>query len=127
MLNPSTANAVNDDPTIRRCIDFAIRWGYEELEVVNLFAFKATSPADLFNSSLPVGENNNMHILAAADRSDRIVLAWGNHGLHRDRNQEVAALLSDFRDKLFYFRLTKGGQPVHPLYLRKDLEPVAYC
>jgi hypothetical protein len=47
LLNPSTADEVVDDPTIRRCIAFARSLGYGGLEVVNLYAYVATDPAEL--------------------------------------------------------------------------------
>lgn len=115
MLNPSTADAHQDDPTIRRCVGFAKQWGFGRLAVVNLFAYRATRPADLLIADDPVGEDNDAHLLNACRASETIVCAWGNHGAHRGRDAAVCALLEDF--PLMCLGLTQRGQPRHPLYV----------
>jgi hypothetical protein len=75
MLNPSTADGKEDDPTIRRCIGFAKSWGNGSLEVVNLFGFRATDPKELLEVKDPIGPENNIWIGLAANESARIVLA----------------------------------------------------
>lgn len=117
MLNPSTADATQDDPTIRRCIGFAKAWGCAGLEVVNLYAFRATKPAEMFAAADPVGPRNDTHILAAANRAKVIVLGWGANA-KRDRSTDVRALLSDRQVNALGF--TKDGHPRHPLYVRGD-------
>jgi hypothetical protein len=77
MLNPSTADATEDDPTIRRCTGFARREGCGVLEVVNLFAYRATDPAELRTAPDPVGPANDHHIKAALGRVALVVVAWG--------------------------------------------------
>src|SRR5580765_5070589 len=77
MLNPSTADATKDDATIRRCVGFTKRWGYSTLEVVNLFAFRATHPRDLWKADDPVGPDNDVTISDAVRRAQLIVAAWG--------------------------------------------------
>src|SRR5689334_10494992 len=77
MLNPSTADADLDDPTIRRCIGFAKSWNYDALEVVNLFAWRATKPSVLASIDDPEGLENDGSILKAAARAEMIVCAWG--------------------------------------------------
>src|SRR5262245_34051042 len=62
MLNPSTADAERDDPTIRKCVGFCRRWGVGELHVVNLFAFRAVSPFDMKKADDPVGPRNRRAI-----------------------------------------------------------------
>jgi len=89
MLNPSTADAEVDDPTIRRCIGFARREGYGGIEVVNLYAFRATSPDDLWKAKDPCGPENEGHLISIARASvgygTPIVCAWGAHGGNSNR------------------------------------------
>ena len=78
MLNPSTADADNDDPTIRRCINFAKYWGYGGLHVCNLFAYRATNPKELLHIDNPLGDQNIYHMKKLANEAEIIVCAWGN-------------------------------------------------
>jgi hypothetical protein len=125
MLNPSTADAERDDPTIRRCMGFAADWGHRGLTVVNLFAWRATKPKELTLAEDPIGEDNDLHLRSAIQRSQRIVLAWGNHGRLNDRWRDVVALLGRRRE-LFCLGKTKLGQPRHPLYVRRDFEALPF-
>src|SRR5437870_4841901 len=79
MLNPSTADAEQDDPTIRKCVGFAKRMGYDGIEVVNLYAYRATKPADLKKAGYPRGPENDRHIEAALVEShaNSVICAWG--------------------------------------------------
>jgi hypothetical protein len=113
MLNPSTADQEQDDPTIRRAIGFAHRLGFARLSVVNLFALRATDPAHLYRARDPVGPDNDDAIRAAVAEATLVVAAWGNHGALRGRAAEVAALLPAYH----CFGTTRLGQPRHPLYL----------
>jgi hypothetical protein len=128
MLNPSTADAEVLDPTVRRCIDYAFRWGYGALEVVNLFALRSPHPRDLYAAADPVGAANDEAILATASEVDLVVCAWGAHGAFRDRAAEVLAMLrrNGYGDRLAYLTLTQAGHPGHPLYLRKSIEPTRF-
>lgn len=122
LLNPSTADATTDDPTVRRCEGFARSWGYGEIIVTNLFAFRSTDPAALRDTPDPVGPHNDMNINSTAMRSDLIVCAWGAGGLLLNRAERVCELLRDF--ELHYLKLTeRGKQPSHPLYLHGGLQP----
>lgn len=125
MLNPSTADATSDDPTVRRCIGYARAWGCGSLVVVNLFAFRATSPDDMMAAADPVGPDNDRHIEAATGRCHHVVVAWGNHGSFKSRGAEVRFLLRHRR--LNHLGLTRTGQPKHPLYLRAGLLPTPLC
>src|SRR5689334_18589152 len=89
MLNPSTADATTDDPTIRRCFGFAQGWGFGRLEVVNLFALRATDPRELARHPDPVGPANDAHIAAALALTDQAVAAWGCGGALRERGARV--------------------------------------
>jgi hypothetical protein len=123
MLNPSTADGRADDPTIRRCIGFARRWGYGSLIVVNLFAYRTPSPAVLARASGPVGPDNDRHLRAAWSRSAAIVAAWGVHGSLLGRDLAVMALLARGRKPLLCLGTTQDGHPRHPLYLPADVQP----
>lgn len=116
MLNPSTADAFVDDPTIRRVLGFSSLWGYGRVEVVNLFAARATDPRELERFADPVGPRNDDHIRAAVARAHAIVCAWGAHkgaGPER-RAREVRQLLPP---PTYCLGVTAGGHPKHPLYL----------
>ena len=121
-LNPSTADEVADDPTIRRCIGFAKSWGYAGLCMTNLFAYRATNPADMIDFELPIGADNDKHIMDVAKDAGVIVAAWGALGNWRGRGRHMRALLPN----LHYLKLTKDGHPAHPLYLPKTLIPIAW-
>ena len=124
MLNPSTADEVVNDPTIRRCMAFASTWGYGSLEVCNLFGWRTKNPSALGNVDDPVGSDNDRHIMHAANRADRIVAAWGNHGQRSGRSGEVRLLLSG--SMVFCLGLTSLGAPKHPLYVPSAQKPVQY-
>lgn len=123
MLNPSTADAEVDDPTVRRCIGFAVRWGYGHIEVRNIFALRSTSPWVLYTAEDPVGDNP---IVYPGDDFGKVVVAWGNHGSLGGRGNAVLEMLVKEGIPVYHFGLTREGQPRHPLYLRNDvtLEPI---
>ena len=101
-------------------------WGHGSLEVVNLFAYRATRPADMKTFANPVGEGNDAAIVAAALAADVVVAAWGVHGVHLGREAHVRSLLADSGANASYLRLTKKGHPGHPLYVRNGLEPTPW-
>jgi len=119
MLNPSTADASVDDPTIRRCIAFARREGCGQLLVFNLYAWRATDPKALARAADPVGEENDVflrgHFLVKAEFGEPVVAAWGaNAG--PDRVAQVRALVPGV--EFVCLGETKDGHPRHPLYVR---------
>jgi len=118
MLNPSTADAERDDPTIRRCIALAVREGFGGVEILNLFAFRATVPADLKAAADPVGPDNDRHLRDLFARHGTIVAAWGMHGMLRGRAEEIARMAADRGVTLTCLGRTAQGQPRHPLYVR---------
>lgn len=124
MLNPSTADAEEDDPTIRRCMNYARSWGYGGIKVVNLFAYRATNPMELAKVSDPIGPLNNQYIFDAVNNSYIVIAAWGTHGSLYNRDKKVIRI---FENKLRYLGLTKDGHPKHPLYLKADLKPVKWA
>ncbi len=121
-LNPSTADEVDNDPTITRCIDFAKSWGYGGVYMLNLFAFRATQPIDMFNAKEPVGEENDSYIDKYSKSCDKVVCAWGNDGNYKNRSKDI---LSKLENK-YYLKLNKTGEPAHLLYLKADLIPIKF-
>ena len=121
-LNPSTADAQLDDPTLRRCIGFAKQWGYGSLLLVNLFAWRATDPRDLLSAPDPIGPQTNRWLRRAMRESDLVVAAWGNGGTLANRAHIVAKRLKP----LHCLGITSLGMPRHPLYCRADCAPIRY-
>jgi hypothetical protein len=121
-LNPSTADEVQDDPTIRRCIGYAKEWGYGAFCMTNIFAFRATDPRVMKTQADPVGPENDKWLTECAKDAGLIVAAWGAHGGHRNRDEEVIKLV----DNIMCLGTTKDGYPRHPLYLPKTAKPESY-
>ena len=126
MLNPSTADAEVDDPTIRRCIRFAARENAGHLVVVNLFALRATDPRELARDPDPVGPRNDEFILMHCGPGARIVAAWGAHPFAAARARTVARMVAGSGARLECLGVTKDGHPRHPLYVRADAPLVPY-
>ena len=122
MLNPSTANEVEDDPTIRRVKSFADRDGYDFLSVVNLYAARATDPRDLGSFDDPVGPDNDRTICTEVARAHLVVAAWGvpRGSDAYARACDVLAILAAERDVFRLGEPTRGGHPRHPLYLHSE-------
>lgn len=123
MLNPSTADATVDDPTVRRCLGFSRAWGCDSLEVVNLFALRATDPRELRTAVDPVGPENDGALRDAVDRGDLVVAAWGAHGVLHGR---AAAVRAVFGPEVRCLGVTKAGMPRHPLYVRSGTPLTAF-
>jgi len=115
-LNPSTADETNDDPTIRRCINFAQTWGYGALCMANLFAFRATNPKNMMNNIKPIGKLNDEYLIMLSQLADVTIAAWGNNGSYLSRDKEVIKIISEMK----CLRKTKKGFPGHPLYIPSD-------
>lgn len=120
MLNPSTADDTQDDPTVRRCVAYAKAWGHAAVRVVNLFALRATDPATLRVHPDPVGPENDFYIAKAVRDAAVAVCAWGAHGTLHGRGEAVEALIP----RPTALALTRDGTPRHPLYLPGRLRPV---
>ena len=125
MLNPSTADEKNDDPTVRRCIAYAKAWGYQRLDVVNLFALRATDPKALTKVEDPVGPKNDEIIERTMNDASLVVAAWGVHGALHGRDDDVIRMGVP-TSKFHYLRFTKGKHPAHPLYLPSTLKPIKW-
>ena len=123
MLNPSTANATHDDPTIRRCIGFSQAWGYGSLVVVNLFAFRSADPGYLSMEKDPVGPDNDAQIVRACAESNLVMVAWGAHPIAVKRAKLVMPLLPT---SLHCLDTTRSGQPSHPLFQPSWCKPRAW-
>ena len=122
-FNPSTADAVRDDPTIARCARLARREGAGVLEVANLYALRATDPAAVRRAADPVGPGADAALLAAIARADVVVAAWGAlAGRPRDaaRVELVTAAAAAAGRALHCLGTTRDGAPRHPLYVRAD-------
>lgn len=137
MLNPSTADAEKNDPTVERCQRRAVADGFGGVEVVNLFAFKATNPQDMIDSAEAgidiIGKENDCAIIEAAKRAGRVICAWGTYGSYQDRGRDVAFLMAHYGapnieggKELHALKLTMSGHPAHPLYLPNSLKPFVW-
>jgi len=129
-LNPSTADAHQDDPTVRRMRGFARREGYGGLELINLYAYRATDPADLWKqpASKRLGPQWRLHCTPLLEAAEKAVCCWGAFPKAKKLHREQAAgVVVELRRELrrhntrpHHFGLTRGGHPRHPLYLRAD-------
>jgi hypothetical protein len=126
MLNPSTADASKDDPTIRKCIGFSLRWGFGGVRVVNLFAYRETSPAKMlrqWKSGVDViGPRNFDVLIENVDSHELVIAAWGANGKEFPRE----SLEAIFSDKLPKCLGTSSGNPYHPLYRPYTTELIDY-
>lgn len=116
MLNPSVADSARDDPTIRKCIGFAQRLGFGSFDVVNLFAFRATDPMDLFRAGYPRGPLNHQHVEEVVKTADTVVCAWGATSRLAAPGQMLQNLKT-WGIRPMALRLNKKGSPGHPLML----------
>jgi hypothetical protein len=121
MLNPSTADGRYDDATIRNCVGLAQAWSYERLEVVNLFAYRATDPRQIMALDLDtaVGPDNRDWVEKTLENAGLVICAWGNHGSYLGQDQTMLGWLDSV--KTFCLGLTSSGNPRHPLYMPRDL------
>lgn len=128
MLNPSIADADIDDPTIRKCVAFATLLGYCAIEIVNLYAFRATKPDDLKKAGWSVGVANNTHIIEAltlaAIHDSPVICAWGAHARGRQRAVEVIDIIRRMSLRPMALRKLSDGVPEHPLYIPYSCTPV---
>lgn len=135
MLNPSTADGLGDDPTLLALIHFARLWGYGGLYVVNLFAWRSSSPADMMAAADPVGPRNveaiGLAMLQAAVGRSPMLAAWGNGGSYRNASAELIRRANDFSIDLMCLGTTQDGSPKHPLargkhFIPRDQQPILW-
>jgi len=124
MLNPSTADAEFDDATITRCINYAKLWGYNGIQVVNLFGLRSRMPSVLYTHPDPIGPLNDQYILTSMQECSLVVAAWGIHGEYQSRGEVVRNICKN--RKIYCLSITKEGHPAHPLYLKKILQPTEW-
>lgn len=128
MLNPSTADADLDDPTVRRCIGLAKSWGYGAIHVVNLFAYRSTDPANLkdLDEWERIGARNPHHVADFCYKSEIVVLGWGDSiGKFKIKiPEDIVKVLP--AHKIHHLGLTRKGRPKHPLFVEKDIKPIKY-
>ncbi len=125
MLNPSTADARADDPTVARCVRRARDGGWGAVRVCNLFALRETRPARMRRHPAPEGAGNAVALLDACAWATTVVAAWGADGAHRGQGPRTARVLRGAARRLMHLGLTRDGHPRHPLYVpyRRQLEP----
>jgi hypothetical protein len=130
MLNPSTATELALDPTVSKCVRYAKAWGFSGLEVVNIFAYRSTDPANMKRQDAPIGVNNDNVIVDVArsvdDCGGQVICAWGQHGLHQGRGNRVRNILIEAGISAYFLRMGANNQPWHPLYLPGNLTPIAW-
>ena len=118
MLNPSTADARLDDATIRSCVRLLLGHGYGSMEVVNVYAYRATKPEELAKQSDPFGPDNERTIAAAIHRCDIAICAWGAYPPARTHARSILNAIHSHRPATYCFGKTKAGAPKHPLYIK---------
>jgi hypothetical protein len=118
MLNPSTADAKVDDPTIRSCVRLARGLGYGSIEVVNIFGWRATDPAELPKQPDPIGPMNERIVVAAIGRCDVVICAWGANAMAARKSNFICGLIRPYRPVPYCLGTTKSGSPRHPLYVK---------
>jgi len=124
LLNPSTADESKNDPTVERCQVRALNAGFGGLLVVNIFAWRSTDPAELYQVADPVGAPyNDSVIINSVRKSELVVCGWGMHGALQDRGKQVLELIRSAGKVPHALRINSDGSPEHPLYLSYKLQP----
>ena len=127
MLNPSTADETQNDPTVERCERRARMWNYGGSVVLNIFAYRATAPKDMRAAPDPVGPENDKLIKELAAMSNRVTVigGWGEHGKHMERGEAIRTIFKEHDGRLQALKINASGHPAHPLYIGYDKEPFA--
>lgn len=119
MLNPSTADDQIDDPTIKRCMQFAKDNGHDSLKVVNLYAYRSANPKNLWLTEDPIGAENDSHLYNLFSKHKKIICAWGANA-KIERVIEIYQMLQQLNVEMYCLGTTKAGMPKHPLYIKSD-------
>lgn len=124
MLNPSTADHVENDATVERCRRRADMLGYDGLIVTNIFAWRSTDPAALYSCQDPIGPENDGFIRGASYGTAITICGWGGHGALNGRGKKVELMLRRASVKLHYLKFSEStGMPWHPLYVGYKVQP----
>lgn len=128
LLNPSTADANKNDPTVERCERRAKALGFGGMIVINIFALRSTNPELLYNHPDPVGEHNDRFIREAIYNSEMVVCGWGKNGALLKRGPKVLEFIKSYNVVPFVLKLNKDKSPVHPLYVSyKEIPKPIFC
>ena len=119
-LNPSTANELTDDPTIRRVKRFAFNWGFGGFYMMNLFAYVTSYPQELKKCYDPIMENYKW-LKEIELKCVKTIFAWGSFKETNERAKDVMQMFIGY-----VLGINKNGSPKHPLYIRSDIEPIKY-
>lgn len=125
-LNPSTADADADDPTIRRCVRFAHDWGFGGLEMCNLYDWRATDPKQLPRLGFAVSDKNDPTLRCRAADAGIVIAAWGAVPWAQDRIDEVFRKVFNEEKRWHCLKFTKSDFPQHPLYVRAATKPILF-
>jgi len=125
-LNPSTADERHDDPTVRRCVSFAKRWGYGGIFMCNVFTLVSTDPKKL-NVETPMAMGANLAMRVIRRRCSKAVAGWGNLITQVRVGEEQVERIKRDLSPLHCLGLTKLGHPKHPLYLPYTVKLTEYC
>ena len=126
MLNPSTANEIENDPTVERCQRRAKMMGFGSLVIVNIFSYRSTDPQELYKSlnilDISPFENDDT-IIDVALKAKMFVCGWGKHGKLYGRGDAVLKMLNSRSIKTYALKINKDGSPAHPLYIGYNIVP----
>lgn len=129
-VNPSTADANEDDHTIRKMVGFAARWGFDGVVVGNLFAHRSTDVRELAAAQNPTGPDNDGWLMDAMNLANLVIPCWGSSDKLpkqlRDRIYEVKSIIGDTKSPVKCFGYTASGDPMHPLMLGYSTELVPF-
>jgi len=119
-LNPSTADEFTLDQTLAAVCRYSRKWGFTQVVMLNLFAFRATDPRDLKRATDPIGPENDKHLQAEVCSADRVIACWGDYGRFLARDRQVSDVLGVPFQCLV---INRSGAPHHPLYLKSRIKP----
>lgn len=125
MLNPSTADELKDDRTIKRCIKFVMDWGGGGIYVTNLFAFRTKNPKIMKQSRNPIGKSNDRYLKYYSKKCQMVILAWGGEGGFKNRDKEVLKMIGQ-KHKIYCIEKSLSGFPKHPVRLAGHLKPIPF-
>ncbi len=115
-LNPSTADAMQDDPTLRKVIGFAMDLGFGGVLVLNVGAYRTKDPREWKNAADPFGPENTIYHLKryiTRFRPAKIVVAWGKNCTSDAAREGVTRFLSEF-PRVHCWGTNADGSPRHP-------------